>query len=43
MGVGVKVKKVDGKKKDFAILAGGNPDHPSFASLPPANPNAHLH
>lgn len=25
------------------ILAGGNADHPAFASLPPANPTAHLH
>lgn len=25
------------------VLAGGNPDHPSFAALPPANPSAHLH
>jgi serine/threonine-protein kinase len=25
------------------ILAGGNAEHPAFASLPPANPSAHLH
>jgi serine/threonine-protein kinase len=25
------------------ILNGGRSDHPAFASLPPANPNAHLH
>jgi serine/threonine-protein kinase len=28
----------------YAItLAQGSPDHPAFASLPPANPNAHVH
>jgi protein-disulfide isomerase len=25
------------------VLNGGSPDHPAFASLPPANPSAHLH
>jgi protein-disulfide isomerase len=25
------------------ILTGGVADHPAFASLPPPNPNAHLH
>jgi serine/threonine-protein kinase len=25
------------------VLTGGDPNHPSFAGLPPANPNAHIH
>lgn len=25
------------------VLTGGSPDHPSFASLPPPNPSAHIH
>jgi serine/threonine-protein kinase len=25
------------------ILTGGNANHPAFATLPPANPNAHIH
>lgn len=25
------------------VLTGGDPDHPAFAALPPANPNAHIH
>jgi protein-disulfide isomerase len=25
------------------VLAGGSPDHPAFASLPPPNPEAHIH
>jgi serine/threonine-protein kinase len=25
------------------VLAGGSPDHPAFAGLPPPNPDAHIH
>jgi protein-disulfide isomerase len=25
------------------VLTGGDPSHPAFAALPPANPNAHIH
>ena len=25
------------------VLTGGDPRHPAFASLPPPNPDAHLH
>jgi len=25
------------------VLAGGSPDHPAFAGLPPPDPNAHIH